>query len=73
MDPVFLQQEMHTDYILEFLVDLSECGLEFLLTSYAEWDLLTVKIESYLLIITAREILMWFKLLGCTPFYIYTI
>lgn len=38
----FLQQEMHTDCIVDFLVvdktkcGLSECVLEFLLTSYAE-------------------------------------
>lgn len=51
---------MHTDCIIAFLVvdktkcDFSECGLEFLFISYAEWDLFIVKIDSYLLI-TARE------------------
>ena len=68
---------MHTDCIVDFLVvdktkcGLSECGLEFLLTSCAEWDFFIIKIDSYELI-TARGILVWFKLLGYIPFYIYT-
>lgn len=65
---------MHTDYITDFLVidktkcELSEYGPEFLPLSYAKWDLLIVKIDFYLLI-TSREILVWFKLLKYTLLY----
>ena len=44
---------MHADCTADFLVidktkcGLSECGLEFSLTGYAEWDFFITKIDSH--------------------------